>query len=451
MVSSVSANVQNAWAAREARNEDQSVQTPESLFGSEGTEGTTGSSTTNTTNSNLSSEQIQNQIDTAEKNLANIQKEKEETDEKIAQLQQQATELKEEIDTAIEEAIKSANKYTEEQQERIKNTVDSVMEEYLSGAISKEEMKAKLGTLLGEIDPELPSEITSVLDSIDSKINELQQITSTIAELQTISECFGKQIENANQRLENLCAQKEEAEKREEEAAKCDPIGFVTDDGKICDFIIDRNGDGKFNNETEFLGAENNWNEMINLDKLGNNDGVVSADEMQNAGVKVLVTDADGKQSIVDVADLGVEEVDLSTYQSVNQQIGNGNEVLGVFGMTINGKQTNDTYNTLDSIDWLDKHYSNMFTDKAEGKGRFATESGLAEKQPGKMNIAPIFDLSDINALRERLQEANNIFVQDAKILNDTKEAAEETEPPVVDGTDNEEEKEKEKEKEPQV
>lgn len=451
MVSSVSANVQNAWAAREARNEDQSVQTPDSLFGSEGTEGTTGSSTTNTTNSNLSSEQIQNQIDTAEKNLANIQKEKEETDEKIAQLQQQATELKEEIDAAIEEAIKSANKYTEEQQERIKNTVDSVMEEYLSGAISKEEMKAKLGTLLGEIDPELPSEITSVLDSIDSKINELQQITSTIAELQTISECFGKQIENANQRLENLCAQKEEAEKREEEAAKCDPIGFVTDDGKICDFIIDRNGDGKFNNETEFLGAENNWNEMINLDKLGNNDGVVSADEMQNAGVKVLVTDADGKQSIVDVADLGVEEVDLSTYQSVNQQIGNGNEVLGVFGMTINGKQTNDTYNTLDSIDWLDKHYSNMFTDKAEGKGRFATESGLAEKQPGKMNIAPIFDLSDINALRERLQEANNIFVQDAKILNDTKEAAEETEPPVVDGTDNEEEKEKEKEKEPQV
>ena len=418
MVSSVSANVQNAWAAREARNEDQSVQTPDSLFGSEGTEGTTGSSTTNTTNSNLSSEQIQNQIDTAEKNLANIQKEKEETDEKIAQLQQQATELKEEIDAAIEEAIKSANKYTEEQQERIKNTVDSVMEEYLSGAISKEEMKAKLGTLLGEIDPELPSEITSVLDSIDSKINELQQITSTIAELQTISECFGKQIENANQRLENLCAQKEEAEKREEEAAKCDPIGFVTDDGKICDFIIDRNGDGKFNNETEFLGAENNWNEMINLDKLGNNDGVVSADEMQNAGVKVLVTDADGKQSIVDVADLGVEEVDLSTYQSVNQQIGNGNEVLGVFGMTINGKQTNDTYNTLDSIDWLDKHYSNMFTDKAEGKGRFATESGLAEKQPGKMNIAPIFDLSDINALRERLQEANNIFVQDARKKN---------------------------------
>ena len=450
MVNSVSANVQNAWAAREARNEDQSVQTPDSLFGSEATEETTNSVTNSTTSSNLSSEQIQDQIETAEKNLENIKKEKEETDEKIAQLQQQATELKEEIDNAIEEAIESANKYTEEQQEKIKNTVDSVMEEYLSGAITKEEMKAKLGTLLGEIDPELPAEITSVLDSIDSKINELQNITSTIAQLQTISECFGKQIENANQRLENLCAQKEEAEKREEEAKKCDPIGFVAD-GKICDFIIDRNGDGKFNNETEFLGAENNWNEMINLDKLGNNDGVVSAEEMQNAGVKVLVTDVDGTQSIVDVADLGVEEIDLSTYQSVNQQIGSGNEVLGVFGMTINGKQTNDTYNTLDSIDWLDKHYSNMFTDKAEGKGRFATENGLAEKQPGKMNIAPIFDLSDINALRERLQEANNIFVQDAKILDSSMEAAQETEAPVVDNAENEEEVEKEKEKELQA
>lgn len=444
MVSSVSANVQNAWAAREARNEDQSAQTPESLWGAEGTEGT--ENTTTSTTNNQSSAQIQDQIETTEKNIENIQKEKAEVDKNITQLQEKATNLRKEIDSAIETAIKEANKYTEEQQEKIKKTVDSVMNEYLSGAISKEEMKAKLGTLLGEIDSELPSSITGIMDGIDSKINELQKLTAQIAQLQVISECFGKQLDNACQRLDNLCAQKEEAEKREEEAAKCDPIGFVVD-GNICDFIIDNNGDGKFNNETEFLGASNNWNEMINLDKLGNNDGIVSADEMKNAGVKVLVTAADGTQSIVDVEELGIESIDLSTYQAGHEQLGDGNEVLGTFGMTINGKEVNDTYNTLDSVDWLDKHYSNMFTDKREGVGRFGTENGLAAKRPGQMNIAPVFDFSDITALRNRLKDANNIFVQDAKILHDTKSAAESTDPADVDPEkDTKDIKEKEKE-----
>lgn len=447
MVSSVSSNVSNAWAIRENRNEDQTkdkVETPLFGEGTEGTGGTNGSTGTGGTNGTGGTgtatppgtlTEVNEQIATAEGIKEELEAKLKEAQETLKTLQGEVAELQAQVSSKINDAIKAANKYSEEQQEEIKSITDRILNDYYSGKISKEEMQSKLSSELGAIDPELPSSVTSILNSVDSIINLITLKMGQICDLQTQIKSFQDKICLANEKLACLGEQKK---KLEEEQKKTDPIGFADDKGNTFDFIIDRNDDGKFNNEQEFLGAQNNWNEMIALDE--NKDGIVSADEMEKSNVQVLMTDATGKQSIVNVKDLGIESIDLSTYQEGHEQLGEGNEVLGVFGITINGKTTNDGYNTLDTVDWLDKHYSNMFTDKAEGKGRFAGNEGVPDKQPGKYNYAGAF--SDVLAMRKSMTEANNIFLANVKETKDALEAANNT---VVDETEEDKDKDKDK------
>ena len=251
----------------------------------------------------------------------------------------------------------------------------------------------------------------------DGLLGKLCAKTQLLSNYCAYGEKLSNQITCKQNRLATLNDQLTAIEEAEE-ARKCDPIGFVVD-GKICDFIIDRNNDGKFNNETEFLGAQNNWFEMISLDQNGNNDGKVSREEMENANVKVLVTNEDGSQQIVSVADLGIDEIDLSSYQSSNQSIGNNNQLLGTFGLTLNGKYSNDGYNTLDTVNWLDKNYSNMFTDKAERVGRFATEDGLADSSKLSYNISE--DIYDVINTTKRVNDTRTQITNDFTLLKSAK------------------------------
>lgn len=384
MLNTVSLNVQNAWENRESLGIDQSKQAIEQLFPSSAS---TPAQSTSVNISGLNKENVQKEIEQTQADIENLTSQKAENDKSIQTTQKEMEALKKQINEAIEKSVQESKKYTDEQQLKILAASMEITAEYVAseGKMTQEEMKHRLSAKLGNIDTNIPASILATLTTADGLICQLNAKAQVLSNLSLTNQNLTNKISSKQNRLVTLNEQLEAIEKAEEER-RCDPIGFVAD-GKICDFIIDRNNDGKFNNESEFLGAQNNWFEMVSLDQNGDNDGKVSREEMENANVKVLVTNEDGSQQIVSVADLGVDEIDLSSYQSSNQSIGNNNQLLGTFGLTINGQNSNDGYNTLDTVNWLDKNYSNMFTDKAEKIGRFATEDGLADSSQLSYNI----------------------------------------------------------------
>lgn len=437
MVSSVSSNVQTAWDKREASGVDQSKQPVDQIFPS--------NDKPKVDVTGLTQEGVAGEIAKTEAEIKELQAGKAANDKQILALQKEVEEIKKEISNLIASALEETEKYTKEQQEEIKKATDAVLAEYIAanGAMTPEQMQAKMAERVGSIDVELPAFIAGMLSQAGALIDKLMAKTQLLSTLVSIGECLSKKLNSKCDKLGTLEDQQEELKKQEEEKRKCDPIGFVID-GKICDFIIDRNGDNKFNNETEFLGAQNNWQEMVALDQKGNGDGILSREEMENSGVQVLVTNADGTQEIVSLADLGVESIDLSSYQNSNDTMGGGNQVLGTFGITVNGKTTSDGYNTLDTIDWLDKNYSNMFTDKAERAGRFATENGLAPSTNGQFNIDP--KMLEVFELKKRLSDATTSIKSSFGSLSTIKDAALSTVAPTIETPE-----EKDPEKEPVV
>lgn len=416
MFNTVSLNVQKAWENREALGIDQSKQVVEQLFPEVSQNA---ASNPSVDISGLNKEDVQAEIEQTEEEIATLSLQKADNDKNIQKTQQELQEIKKQINDAIENALKESQEFVAEQSAKILAASVEIAAEYVAsnGEMTKEEMKQKLSDKLGDVDTEIPSSVLASLTEADGLLGKLCAKTQILSNYCAYGEKLSNQITCKQNRLATLNDQLTAIEEAEE-ARKCDPIGFVVD-GKICDFIIDRNNDGKFNNETEFLGAQNNWFEMISLDQNGNNDGKVSREEMENANVKVLVTNEDGSQQIVSVADLGIDEIDLSSYQSSNQSIGNNNQLLGTFGLTLNGKYSNDGYNTLDTVNWLDKNYSNMFTDKAERVGRFATEDGLADSSKLSYNISE--DIYDVINTTKRVNDTRTQITNDFTLLKSAK------------------------------
>ena len=416
MFNTVSLNVQKAWENREALGIDQSKQVVEQLFPEVSQNA---ASNPSVDISGLNKEDVQAEIELTEEEIATLSSQKADNDKNIQKTQQELQEIKNQINDAIENALKESQEFVAEQSAKILAASVEIAAEYVAsnGEMTKEEMKQKLSDKLGDVDTEIPSSVLASLTEADGLLGKLCAKTQLLSNYCAYGENLSHQIPCKQNRLATLNDQLTAIEEAEE-ARKCDPIGFVVD-GKICDFIIDRNNDGKFNNETEFLGAQNNWFEMISLDQNGNNDGKVSREEMENANVKVLVTNEDGSQQIVSVADLGIDEIDLSSYQSSNQSIGNNNQLLGTFGLTLNGKYSNDGYNTLDTVNWLDKNYSNMFTDKAERVGRFATEDGLADSSKLSYNISE--DIYDVINTTKRVNDTRTQITNDFTLLKSAK------------------------------
>ncbi|HIU86173.1 TPA: hypothetical protein IAD52_04285 [Candidatus Spyradomonas excrementavium] len=416
MFNTVSLNVQKAWENREALGIDQSKQVVEQLFPEVSQNA---ASNPSVDISGLNKEDVQAEIEQTEEEIATLSSQKADNDKNIQKTQQELQEIKKQINDAIENALKESQEFVAEQSAKILAASVEIAAEYVAsnGEMTKEEMKQKLSDKLGDVDTEIPSSVLASLTEADGLLGKLCAKTQLLSNYCAYGEKLSNQITCKQNRLATLNDQLTAIEEAEE-ARKCDPIGFVVD-GKICDFIIDRNNDGKFNNETEFLGAQNNWFEMISLDQNGNNDGKVSREEMENANVKVLVTNEDGSQQIVSVADLGIDEIDLSSYQSSNQSIGNNNQLLGTFGLTLNGKYSNDGYNTLDTVNWLDKNYSNMFTDKAERVGRFATEDGLADSSKLSYNISE--DIYDVINTTKRVNDTRTQITNDFTLLKSAK------------------------------
>ena len=125
---------------------------------------------------------------------------------------------------------------------------------------------------------------------------------------------------------------------------RTDPISF-TKGNTTFDFIHDRDGDGTFDDASEFLGAEKGWEEMKLYDT--DNDGVIKGDELKKLNMLALNNET-GQYTFTNAAAAGVTSINLNDYQKVDQKQNNNDVLAGTFklqvdGQTIEGKHTLDT------------------------------------------------------------------------------------------------------------
>ena len=310
---------------------------------------------------------------------------------KLKHLEQDVMFLQEEVQEDIDKAIQESEEIAAEQKEEGKSTVAQCLDAYTSadGKMTYEEFEqtlaSKLDSVAGEADSKLSAVTLKIVQS-ERKMDTLKGYISQMSKLQSNNQDLMADMSSAKKSKSNCeinCANAQSelqrrAEQRRQAAArqaqqsssssKKDPIGF-TDGNTRYDFFVDKDGNKDITNEDEFLGAESGFKEAKDLDTNG--DGTVDADELENGNVKMVKTNADGSQEIVDAKDVfkDGDGIDLTSYQSHNQDIGNGNILQGTFDVSLNGKSL-DGYQTLDDINWLDDNYE--FSDEKEGKGRFA-------------------------------------------------------------------------------
>ena len=272
--------------------------------------------------------------------------------------------LSEEIKTSLDEAIEAQKEITEEEQERVKELVSTQIEQFKKDKEAGKDVKMsdlqaniKAGLAEGGFDEEM----STILSDLVVTNTKMVTMDSLLDELGVIN----GQMKMLDTEMANLDKVIEEQEKAAEEAAKCcDPIGFKDEDGTTYEFVVDKDGNGELSNFSEFLGSENYFEEMEALDADGSGD--VTNEELNDAGVMVLVKDANGNQELKSIEEaFGGEEVnvDLNSYQEAEEGAlaENGQTLLGNFDISV-GDETFDGYSTLDSAEYLQENYT--FTDE---------------------------------------------------------------------------------------
>ena len=301
----------------------------------------------------------------------------------IQSLAQDVEKLKQSIEQKVQEAKNECKKKEEQLNDEAKSAVKKAVDDFANsnGEMTYSQFQNNVKNALGALN--VDAELQSAANSLLSAEKDMAQIQNIVKEIGVLNESNAQLRIDIGSLNEEIALKKaEEASKAQEEVSRTDPIGFKTAAGARIDFFMDSDGDGALSNEMEFLGASNGFAEMSALDTNG--DSTVSYDELKNAkNLKVVVTGADGTQSVKDIADVfkSGDSIDLSSYAADgNKMEGTDNILAGTFNLNFGG-QTIQGYNTLDTLDYLDKNYE--FSDKDKGIGRFAkgTVSGLTDAQ----------------------------------------------------------------------
>lgn len=272
--------------------------------------------------------------------------------------------LSEEIKKSLDEAIDAQKEITEEEQERVKELVSTQIEQFKKDKEAGKDVK--MSDLQANIQAGLQEggfdeEMSAILSDLVVTNTKMVTMDSLLSELGVIN----GQMKMLDTEMANLDKVIEEQEKAAEEAAKCcDPIGFKNEDGTTFEFVVDKDGNGELSNFSEFLGSENFFDEMVALDADGSGD--VTNEELNDAGVMVLVKDANGNQELKSIEEaFGGEDVNvnLNSYAEAGEGAvaENGQTLLGNFDISV-GDDTYEGYSTLDSAEYLQENYT--FTDE---------------------------------------------------------------------------------------
>lgn len=335
---------------------------------------------------------IQDEIDKLEaQRLANL--------DSMETLKDQIEDLKDEIQDSINAAIQEMEDIEEEQKKKAQEVVDEELQKFKNsnGEMTQDEFNANVQSQLAAINPSMGSVISELLNANTKTAlmsNLLGQLDSKVA----IDSQLCSQIDTKNTELDAAIAA-EEAQKAAEEAQQqaaqtqsnsCDPIGFQMQadsdgDGTVgtvqFDFFYDQDGDGQINSLDDFVGAkadkadQDGWSEIENLDGVGGEaDGVITADELSNAGMKVMVTDENGEQYAMSMdefeAQYGEIAINSQDVEAGEEGFASGvgpnnfgtdadNKLLSSFNLSV-GDQDLTGYQTSDTEDWLVENYSDV-------------------------------------------------------------------------------------------
>ena len=291
----------------------------------------------------------------------------------ISSLKASIEKLQTEVEQAIEEAINESEEIAEEQKAEAARIVNEQLNAYTSanGEMTYDEFEANVTSKLDALSSDGNSKMSQVIRNIMNAESKMGTLKNYVTQMGTLIQENNTLTDQVKTKTADMSKLKEELANTEDpDCNRCDPIGFTHGNARY-DFFVDKDGDGQLSNEKEFLGAENGWAEMAQLDKDG--DGRITGDEM--AGLKMVVTNTDGTQVVKDASELfndDTDSINLGSYNTLNQELSNGNALLGTFDFAIDGQVSNKGYNTLDKIDWLDANYE--FSDKDKGIGRFAQD-----------------------------------------------------------------------------
>lgn len=337
---------------------------------------------------------IQDEIDKLEaQRLANL--------DSMETLKDQIEDLKDEIQESINAAIQEMEEIEEEQKKKAQEVVDEELQKFKNsnGEMTQDEFNANVQSQLAAINPSMGTVVAELLTA-NTKTSLMSNLLGQLdAKIATDSQLCS-QIDAKNVELDSAIAA-EEAEKAAQEAQEqaaqsttssnsCDPIGFQMEadsdgDGTVgtvqFDFFYDSDGDGKINSMDDFVGAkadkagEDGWSEIENLDGVGGEaDGVITADELSNAGMKVMVTDENGEQYAMSMdefeAQYGEIEINSQDVEAGEEGFASGvgpknfdadagNELLSSFNLSV-GDEDLTGYQTKDTEDWLVNNYSDV-------------------------------------------------------------------------------------------
>jgi len=304
--------------------------------------------------------------------------------------------LQEEVEEQINQAIEDSKDIQDEHKQKAQDAVSARLKEYSSsnGEMTYEQFQQNLSGDLKGLQTKSGRELSDVVCSLvdaNHKMSLLKGYVSDLGELQDNNTTLTEEAKTVKTEIDDLV--KEAAEKGDSadpQASCTDPIGFTTETARY-DFFVDSDNNEDITNEQEFLGAKEGFSEMRALDT--DNDGLVTAAELDAENVKVVKTNTDGTQEIVKASEVfknATDGINLSSYKATNEDLGEGNTLVGTFNATLDG-QSMEGYQTLDSNEWLDKNYE--FTDEVDGIGRFAKDSEAiveAYDSSDKINIFTI-------------------------------------------------------------
>lgn len=335
---------------------------------------------------------IQDEIDKLEaQRLANL--------DSMETLKDQIEDLKDEIQESINAAIQEMEEIEEEQKKKAQEVVDEELQKFKNsnGEMTQDEFNANVQSQLAAINPSMGTVVAELLTA-NTKTSLMSNLLGQLdAKIATDSQLCS-QIDTKNTELDAAIAA-EEAQKAAEEAQQqaaqtqsnsCDPIGFQMEadsdgDGTVgtvqFDFFYDSDDDGKINSMDDFVGAkadkagEDGWSEIENLDGVGGEaDGVITSDELSNAGMKVMVTDENGEQYAMSMdefeaqyGEIAINSQDVEAGEEgfasgvgpKNFDADAGNELLSSFNLSV-GDQDLTGYQTKDTEDWLVNNYSDV-------------------------------------------------------------------------------------------
>lgn len=334
---------------------------------------------------------IQDEIDKLEaQRLANL--------DSMETLKDQIEDLKDEIQDSINAAIQEMEEIEEEQKKKAQEVVDKELQKFKNsnGEMTQDEFNANVQSQLAAINPSMGTVVAELLTA-NTKTSLMSNLLGQLdAKIATDSQLCS-QIDAKNVELDSAIAA-EEAEKAAQEAQvlashssnSCDPIGFQMEadsdgDGTVgtvqFDFFYDSDDDGKINSMDDFVGAkadkagQDGWSEIENLDGVGGEaDGVITADELSNAGMKVMVTDENGEQYAMSMdefeAQYGEIAINSQDVEAGEEGFASGvgpnnfgtdadNKLLSSFNLSV-GDQDLTGYQTSDTEDWLVENYSDV-------------------------------------------------------------------------------------------